>query len=85
MTMKGGNTEDLYLIEQGRLKMAQSLQEQHPDCVVIKERWGRPQHVVDYRRFRANKLIKKPGIVIPEGVNNYGMTLVLKEKVINCT
>lgn len=85
MTMKGGNTEDLYLIEQGRLNMAQSLQEQHPDCVVIKERWGRPQHVVDYRRFRCNKLIKKPGIVIPEGVNNYGMILVPKDKVINCT
>jgi hypothetical protein len=79
MTMKGGNTEDLYLIEDGRLKMAQSLQKQHPDVTQIKKRWGRWQHVVDYRPFKGNRLIKKPGIIIPEGVNNYGMVLVKKE------
>ena len=45
MTMRGGNTEDLYLIEDGRLKMAQSLQQQHPDVTQIKRRWGRWQHV----------------------------------------
>jgi hypothetical protein len=73
MTMKGGNTEDLYQIEDGRLKMAQSLQDQHPDVTQIKRRWGRWQHVVNYKPFRRNRLIKKPGITIPEGVNNYGM------------
>jgi hypothetical protein len=73
MTMKGGNTEDLYQIEDGRLKMAQSLQRQHPDVTKIKRRWGRWQHVVNYKPFRGNRLIRKPGVIIPEGVNNYGM------------
>lgn len=75
MTMQGGNTESLYRADDSRLKMAQSLQEQHPDIVQIKRRWGRWQHVVDYRPFKRNKLIKRSGIIIPEGINNYGMTL----------
>ncbi len=74
MTMKGGNTDELY-VDDGRLKMAESLQEQHPEIVKITEKWGRPQHHVDYSGFRKNKLKLKPGVVIPEGVNNYGMSL----------
>ena len=79
MTMKGGNTEELYKLdgkEDGRLLMAQSLQRQHPDVVKITRKWGRWQHQVDYRPFKRNKLIRKEGIEIPEGVNNYGMKLV---------
>lgn len=81
MTVKGGNTESLYLLknEDGRLLMAQSLQQQHPDIVKIGRRWDRWQHVVDYRRFKNNKLIKKPGIIIPEGIDNYGMVLKSRE------
>lgn len=81
MTMKGGNTESLYKLdnEDGRLLMAQSLQRQHPDVVKIVRKWGRWQHQVDYRPFKHNKLKLKPGVVIPEGVNNYGMVLVKKE------
>jgi hypothetical protein len=60
MTMKGGNTDELYQGD-GRLKMAQSLYEQHPDVVTITEKWGRPQHHVNYKIFRNNKLIKKAG------------------------
>lgn len=74
MTMHGGNTDELYQ-DDGRLKMAQSLQRQHPDVVKIGRRWGRWQHYVDYRPFKYNKLIKKEGVVIPQGVNNYGMVL----------
>ena len=79
MTMKGGNTESLYKLDgkqDGRLLMAQSLQAQHPDVVKITRKWGRWQHQVDYRPFKKNKFIKKPGVIIPEGVNNYGMKLV---------
>lgn len=78
MTMKGGNTESLYKLdnEDGRLLMAQSLQRQHPDVVKIVRKWGRWQHQVDYRPFKGNKLKLKEGIQIPEGVNNYGMKLV---------
>lgn len=74
MRMKGGNTDQLYK-EDGRLKMAQSLLNQHPDIVKIKQRWGRWQHVVDYRPFKKNKLVKIPGIDIQEGINEFGMVL----------
>ena len=75
MIMKGGNTDELYT-GNGRLKMAQSLQEQHPDIVKVTRKWGRWQHQVNYRPFKKNKLIEKPGVVIPRGVNNYGMKLI---------
>jgi len=74
MSMKGGNTEELYK-DDGRLKMAQSLQEQHPDVVKITKKWGRWQHQVDYRPFKGNKLIKRLGVFVQKGVNNYGMVL----------
>ncbi len=83
MTMKGGNTDELYEqneIMDGRLLMAESLRDQHPDIVRIGQRWNRWQHYVDYSSFEKNKLIKKPNINILEGVNNYGMRIVeLKE------
>lgn len=56
MTMEGGNTNELYL-DDGRLKMAESLKEQHPDCVTVTRKWGRWQHHVDYSHFKRNKLI----------------------------
>ncbi len=74
MTMKGGNTEDLYQ-DDGRLKMAESLVEQHPDIVTVTEKWGRPQHQVDYSSFKLNKLKLKNGVTLPEASNNYGMEL----------
>jgi len=79
MTMKGGNTEALYRLGEqadGRLLMAQSLQQQHPDVVTIRQRWGRWQHKVDYRPFKKNRLILKPDAVIPDEPNEYGMKLV---------
>jgi hypothetical protein len=79
MTMKGGNTDELYQQDQefdGRVEMARSLQRQHPDVVRISRRFRRWQHVVDYRRFRQNKLIRKPDAPIETGVNNFGMQLV---------
>jgi hypothetical protein len=82
MTMKGGNTEELYKLDgqkDGRLLMAQSLQQQHPDVTKITRKWGRWQHHVDYRPFKHNKLIKREGVEIPQGVNNYGMKLVKRE------
>jgi hypothetical protein len=77
MMMKGGNSDELYKSD-GRLKMAQSLQQQHPDVTKIIRKWGRWQHQVDYRRFKFNKLKRKPGVVIPDGNNEYGMRLVTK-------
>ena len=74
MTMKGGNTDELYA-DDGRLKMAQSLKDQHPELVEITEKWGRYQHHVDYRPFKKNKLVLKPGVEIADGINDYGMEL----------
>lgn len=79
MTMKGGNTEDLYKLngeQDGRLLMAQSLQQQHPDVTKITRKWGRWQHQVDYRPFAHNRLIRRPGLEIPTEPNEYGMRLV---------
>ena len=59
LTMKGGNTDELYQ-DDGRLKMAESLREQHPDIVKVTMKWGRPQHHVDYSVFKHNTLRLKP-------------------------
>lgn len=76
MTMKGGNTDELYK-DDGRLKMAQALQEQHPDIVTITRKWDRWQHQVDYSWFiKHNKLIPKSDVIISEEMNNYGMELI---------
>lgn len=86
MTMKGGNTDELYRQGggvDGRLLMARSLQKQHPDVTKVTRKWGRWQHHVDYRPFKGNKLILREGVEIPEGVNDYGMRLVKAETLNN--
>jgi len=78
MTMTGGNTDDLYRQDvtfDGRLEMAQSLRRQHPDVVTITRKWGRWQHSVDYRPFRCTRLQKRSGVVVPTGIDNFGMSL----------
>lgn len=79
MTMKGGNTDDLYrqgAAFDGRLAMARSLQLQHPDVTKITRKWGRWQHHVDYRPFKGNRLVNREGVEVPEGVDDFGMRLV---------
>lgn len=81
MTMKGGNTDELYRQDtkfDGRYAMAKSLQEQHPDVTKIVHKWGRWQHSVNYKPFAKNKLIRRPDYQVTEQVNNYGMKLVRK-------
>jgi hypothetical protein len=82
MTMSGGNTDDLYK-DDGRFKMAQSLQDQHPDLVKIVWKWDRWQHQIDYHIFDSNRLILKPGIAIPAGIDNYGMELIIYDTIQN--
>lgn len=83
MRMSGGNTDELYR-GPGRYLMALSLQKQHPDVVKITRKWGRWQHLVDYRPFRNNRPYRKLGIEIPEGVNEFGMTLTGPQNTIHC-
>ena len=78
MTISGGMTP--HYQDDGRYKMAKELQEKHPDVTKITRKWGRWQHQVDYRPFKKNVLIKKPGLKIKKGVNNYGMKLIKVDK-----
>ena len=62
MTVKGGNTEDLYQ-KDGRLIMARALEEVWPDYVKTKWRFGRPQHMVkDSWKCFNTPLRLKPGV-----------------------
>ena len=79
MTLKGGNTDELYA-DDGRLKMAKSLQEQHPDICTITWKFGRWQHQVDYDVFKKNKLRRK-NIEIKQGIDNYDMILTKMSKI----
>jgi len=76
MQMKGGNTDGVYDSGDNRKEFAESLQRQHPDVVKVVWRYNRWHHEVDYSPFENNKLIKKPGIIVKDGINNYGMKLV---------
>jgi hypothetical protein len=78
MRMKGGNTDQLYQQNEkfdGRLAMAQSLAEQHPDICKVIRRFNRWQHLVDYSPFKKNKLIKKESLGVTKGKNEYGMKM----------
>lgn len=75
MTVKGGMTT-YYKQTNKRLEFAQELQRAHPDVVQNVWKFGRWHHQVDYSRFKANKLIKRPGVIIPDEPNEYGMKLV---------
>jgi hypothetical protein len=84
LTMKGGNTEEVYKFTDGqydkRYRFAASLAAAHPDVVVVTHKWGRIHHHVDYSRFiKGNKLKLKDGIIIPRGVDEYGLKLIHTE------
>lgn len=74
MRMAGGNTDELYR-GNGRLQMAESLREQHPDVAAVTVKWGRYQHYVNYAPFRGNKLIRRADAPLTPDPNNLGMVL----------
>lgn len=77
MQLKGGMTEYYLSPEcEGRKKFVEELQNAHPDVVNLTWKFNRWHHHVNYKPFKRNKLIRKQGIVIPEGINDYGMKLV---------
>lgn len=79
MTMKGGNTP-YYNATNNRLEFVKELQQAHPDVVHIVQRYGRWHHMIDYDRFKNNKLIKKEGIEIKDGWDEYRMVLEERDK-----
>ena len=78
--IQGGNTAEFYAKE-GTLPKSQMQVALHPDVSRLVWKFGRWHHHVDYRPFKANRLRRKPGVVIPEGVNEYGMVLRRREAV----
>jgi hypothetical protein len=56
------------------------LVDMHPDVARMVWRFRRWHHHVDYSSFKPNQLILKSGVVIPKGVNNYGMKLTTNFK-----
>ncbi len=73
MTVAGGMTP--HYQGDGRWKMADELRRKHPDVTTITRKFGRWQHQVDYRPFKNNRLVRRRGVEIPEGTNEFGMTL----------
>jgi hypothetical protein len=72
MSQGGGNTDELYAGD-GRLRMAESLRDQHPDVVRVVQKFGRWHHQVDYRPFSGNKLRQVRDT--DDSINEYGMRL----------
>jgi hypothetical protein len=88
-TVKGGNTEEFYHAEftendefkktgyntDGTINKSQMLADMHPDVAKVVWKYGRWHHYVDYLPFKKNMLKLKDGVVLPDGINNYGLQL----------
>lgn len=75
MRMSGGNTEEVYADTTNRKEFAESLVEQHPDLVKVTWKFNRWHHQVNYKPFKANKLIRREGLDIQDCTYEYGMYL----------
>lgn len=78
--MRGGNT-DVFYKNEGTMNKSQMLVDMHPDVTKVVWKFNRWHHQVDYRSFKNNKLIRKQGAVIEDGVNEYGMVLVEESQI----
>lgn len=76
LTQGGGNTNTIYNTGDKRLAFAESLQKQHPDIVKVVWRFNRWHHLVNYKPFKRNKLVRKKGLKTKKGINNYRMKLI---------
>lgn len=74
-TMKGGNTDEFYANE-GTYDKSKMLVEMHPDVTSLTKKFNRWHHHVNYRPFKNNMPIKKEGLKLGHGVNEYGMKLI---------
>jgi hypothetical protein len=73
--LPGGNTDNVYNTGDHRRAFAESLKEQHPDCVEVVWRYSRWHHQVDYSAFKNNKPILRKDVTPTVGPNEYGMEL----------
>ena len=77
--VKGGNTAEFYSKE-GTLPKSQMQVAMHPDVSRLVWRFQRWHHYVDYSSFKRNKLLLRDDLEIPEGTDEYGMSVVRLEK-----
>jgi len=83
MTQKGGNTDSIYGVKNALLLKAESLVKQHPDVAIVKKRFNRIHHYVDYTGFKDNHFVFKSGVeakLNKNKNNNYKMVLISKDK-----
>jgi len=73
-TLAGGNTDAFYARE-GTAAKSRMIRDLHPDVARTVMRFGRPHHFVDYSRFKANRLVRRPDVEVEHGVDDYGMAL----------
>lgn len=84
--IKGGNTDEFYhkegdvkhgqrYADNGTTAKSQMLADVHPDLAKVVWKFNRVHHTVDYSPFKKQKLVRKRGLAVPKGVNDYGMTL----------
>lgn len=84
--LKGGNTDEFYLKEgskaageryaaTGTVAKSEMLAKVHPDVSRVAIRFKRVHHIVDYGKFRGLQLRRRPGLEVPDGVDNFGMAL----------
>ena len=72
--MRGGNSEVFY-DDEGTKPKSKMIEELHQDVAKVVWKFNRWHHHVDYRPFKKNQLIKRNGLVVSQGVNEYGMVL----------
>lgn len=73
--LKGGNTAEFYSKE-GTAPKSRMLKEVYPEYTDLVWKFGREHHHVNYLPFKDTPLKRKPGLVIPTGIDNYGMELI---------
>lgn len=84
--LKGGNTTEFYHAEgkvqdgkkyadTGTIAKSKMLVDVHPDVSKVVWKFERWHHHVDYSGFKDMALIRKPDVVAPSGINDYGMRL----------
>lgn len=74
--LPGGNTDNVYNTGDHRRAFAESLRDQHPDCVQVVWKFNRWHHSVDYSLFKKNMPIMRSNITPIPIANEYGLKLV---------
>ncbi len=71
----GGNTGEFYASE-GTSAKSRMLKEVYPEYTDLVWKFGREHHHVNYLPFKDMPLILKPGVVVQDKPNEYGLELV---------